>query len=64
MHAGRSFLRALLLAACLALTGGAAGAATSKTATADHEKFRQLAGPFDSGPEVTKACLYCHTEAA
>ncbi len=32
--------------------------------TADHSKFDILKGPFKSGPEVTKACLSCHTEAA
>ncbi len=32
--------------------------------TADHSKFKQLQGTFDSGPKVTKACLSCHTEAA
>jgi octaheme c-type cytochrome (tetrathionate reductase family) len=32
--------------------------------TADHSKFKELQGPFASGPEVTKACLVCHTEAA
>jgi len=31
--------------------------------TADHTKFEALQGPFESGPEVTKACLSCHTEA-
>jgi len=31
--------------------------------TADHSKFEELQGPFNSGPEVTKACLKCHTEA-
>ena len=31
--------------------------------TADHSKFESLEGPFESGPEVTKACLSCHTEA-
>lgn len=31
--------------------------------TADHTKFEILQGPFESGPEVTKACLSCHTEA-
>jgi hypothetical protein len=36
-----------------ALTGG----------TTDHSKLEALAGPFFSGPEVTKACLSCHTEA-
>jgi hypothetical protein len=32
--------------------------------TADHAKFKQLQQPFTSGPEVTEACLKCHTEAA
>jgi octaheme c-type cytochrome (tetrathionate reductase family) len=36
----------------------------NKTTTADHSKFDVLQGPFASGPEVTKACLSCHTEAA
>ncbi len=31
--------------------------------TADHTKFEELKGPFASGPEVTKACLRCHTES-
>lgn len=30
--------------------------------TADHSKFEVLQKPFASGPEVTKACLSCHTE--
>ena len=32
--------------------------------TADHTKFKELQREFASGPEVTKACLTCHTEAA
>ncbi len=32
--------------------------------TADHTKFEELKGPFASGPEVTAACLKCHTEAS
>lgn len=32
--------------------------------TADHSKFEILKQDFKSGPEVTKACLSCHTEAA
>lgn len=31
--------------------------------TADHSKFETLQGPFASAPEVTEACLKCHTEA-
>ena len=40
--------------------GPAAGKAAS---TADHSKSKELQGPFNSGPEVTKACLTCHNEA-
>ena len=32
--------------------------------TADHSKFEILKQEFKNGPEVTKACLSCHTEAA
>ena len=32
--------------------------------TADHSKFEELDKEFETGPEVTKACLHCHTEAA
>jgi octaheme c-type cytochrome (tetrathionate reductase family) len=32
--------------------------------TADHSRFKELQQPFGSGPEVTRACLACHTEAA
>ena len=33
------------------------------SSTADHSKYEALQGPFNGGPEVTKACLSCHTEA-
>lgn len=32
--------------------------------TADHSKFKELQKNFKTGPEVTEACLICHTEAA
>lgn len=32
--------------------------------TADHSQFKSLDKKFESGPEVTQACLECHTEAA
>jgi octaheme c-type cytochrome (tetrathionate reductase family) len=50
--------------------GTAAAAATEeqpvakKGSTADHSKFKELEKTFANGPEVTKACLECHTEAA
>lgn len=31
--------------------------------TADHSKFKELQRSFANGPEVTAACLSCHTEA-
>lgn len=32
--------------------------------TSDHAKHEILKQPFASGPEVTKACLSCHNQAA
>ena len=34
------------------------------TSTADHGKFEALQQEFKTGPDVTKACLTCHTEAS
>ncbi len=36
----------------------------ASTSTADHGSFKVLQQNFKSGPEVTRACLGCHTEAA
>ena len=57
------------LASCLGLTAfGIAQAEEAKPVnlktTADHSKFKELQREFKSGPELTKACLSCHTEAA
>lgn len=38
-------------------------AAAVSESTADHSKFPILQREFTSGPEVTTACLSCHTEA-
>jgi octaheme c-type cytochrome (tetrathionate reductase family) len=58
----------LVIALCvgwLALAGvGIAHAKANGSGTADHSKFKELQQEFQSGPEVTKACLACHTEAA
>ena len=71
----RNWLGAALIMAASSLAlaatdaaGGAGGtpiaAAGGKAAsTADHSKFKELQGPFKTGPEVTKACLACHNEA-
>jgi len=32
--------------------------------TADHTKFKVLQQDFKTGPDVTRACLTCHTEAS
>jgi octaheme c-type cytochrome (tetrathionate reductase family) len=62
------FVKTALLAALLAASGAhaASDAAPNKLgkSTADHSKFKELNRTFSSGPEVTKACLSCHTEAA
>ena len=57
------------MASCLGLTAfGIAQAEEAKPVnlktTADHSKFKELQREFKSGPELTKACLSCHTEAA
>ena len=49
-----------LIGAMLVISAHAEGAKP----TADHAKFKELKGPFATGPDVTKACLSCHTEAA
>ena len=49
----------LLLLSCLAVPTW-----VHAQSTADHGNFRELQQSFRSGPEVTKACLSCHTEAA
>jgi octaheme c-type cytochrome (tetrathionate reductase family) len=38
--------------------------AKESKSTADHSKFKELDKDFKTGPDVTKACLECHTEAA
>lgn len=62
------FLKTVFVAALFAGALGQAATDTSAakeaSSTADHSKFSALAGPFDSGPAVTKACLSCHTEAS
>jgi len=68
---------ALLASAALSATSAIASApadapapramekpAAGGKSTADHSKFKELQRSFASGPEVTKACLQCHTEAA
>lgn len=48
------------------VTHAAPDADTAKLmkSTSDHTKFKALQQEFNSGPEVTKACLSCHTEAS
>lgn len=59
-----SMLRILLLLALPSAGWSAALPLENTPSTADHSRFEALQGPFNSGPEVTKACLSCHTEAA
>nr|CRH06649.1 putative Cytochrome c family protein [Candidatus Magnetococcus massalia] len=61
---GTAILFALLLMVGFAQAEVTTSGKTTSKSTADHSKFKQLQGPFNSGPEVTKACLSCHTEAA
>ncbi|MBD5800993.1 Cytochrome c bacterial [Azoarcus sp. Aa7] len=54
----------LVFALAGAALAGSGALAAAKASTADHAKFKELQQSFASGPEVTKACLICHTEAA
>jgi octaheme c-type cytochrome (tetrathionate reductase family) len=59
---------AVLCTAALAQTALATPSLADKLppakSTADHGKFKELQQSFKSGPEVTKACLACHNDAA
>ena len=47
-----------------ALVKKANGVAGGALTTADHSRFAELDKPFATGPEVTRACLKCHNQAA
>ncbi len=58
-------IAALAFAAALLAPGvAAAGGKPAPAPAADHSKFAALQADFASGPEVTRACLTCHTGAA
>ena len=57
-------LLAALFAAAFACASVAVEPEVPHKSTADHSKFKELQRRFATGPEVTKACLSCHTEAA
>ncbi len=52
------------LAFVLACPPALATTVTTSSSTTDHSKLKTLDKDFRTGPEVTKACLTCHTEAA
>lgn len=58
----------LLLGMALVAVGAVRASDEAKpvklTTTADHAKFKELQREFKTGPDLTKACLTCHTEAA
>ena len=67
MRSAVAIFAGALLGAVLSVTNLAQATVAPLTApspTADHSKFKELQKQFKSGPEVTKACLTCHTEAA
>ena len=57
-----TLLAAALMFSCQAFAQTAKPEA--RMSTADHATFKILQEQFGSGPEVTKACLSCHTEAS
>jgi octaheme c-type cytochrome (tetrathionate reductase family) len=54
----------LLLAGLLFVLPAFAQSKPATQSTADHGKFEQLQKKFKTGPEVTRACLECHTNAS
>ena len=60
----KRFVVALTALLLIPFAVGANDAPVKLNTTADHTKFKELQQQFKSGPEVTKACLSCHTEAA
>ena len=60
----RAVVSTVALAFVLGVGGAWANTEAGKPSTADHSKFKELSGPFATGPDVTRACLKCHTEAS
>jgi len=54
----------LWLASLSLICSSGLAAALESSSTADHGKFKELQKSFTTGPEVTQACLGCHTEAS
>ena len=57
-------IQTLRTAITIAIIVAAPSLAMAAGSTAEHGKFEALDRDFASGPEVTRACLSCHTEAA
>jgi len=58
-----AFAMALTFSGAALAQQGDAPALPGSDSTADHSKFEILQKDFKSGPEVTQACMSCHTEA-
>jgi len=54
----------LLLLLCFNVTHAETSPKQESQSTADHSQFEILKQDFKSGPELTQACLGCHTKAA
>lgn len=54
----------VLLSILIVVAESAIAESTNKASTADHRKFERLKVKFKTGPEVTRACLQCHVNAA
>lgn len=65
-HLIRLSLRHMITAIMLLMLGAVPATALERSSpsTADHSQFKELQKDFKSGPEVTEACLGCHTEAS
>jgi octaheme c-type cytochrome (tetrathionate reductase family) len=64
MQSGTRFFFWFVCGLFLGVAGVVHSGIAASVSTADHSKFKELQQDFKSGPEVTRACLTCHTEAA
>ncbi len=58
------WFKVIMYTARLVAVGILCGATSVFASTADHSKFKELDKDFKTGPEVTEACIGCHTEAS
>lgn len=65
-HLSHLSLRQMIAAVMLLMLSTATAVAIERTSpsTADHSQFEKLQQSFETAPDVTQACISCHTEAS